>query len=81
MHKLEVQRAINDWRIQNEHVQKQLDDKVDRLKNEFTDVEVALNYDVDNLEKKFESVPKVCVCVCVCVYMSVCLGIYVFMLQ
>ena len=60
LRKLQVEHQIHEWREQNEFVQQQLDEKVEMLRNRFTDVEFALEHDVRKLEQRLDStVPKV----------------------
>ena len=55
-----MEHQIHEWREQNEFVQQQLDEKVEMLRNRFTDVEFALEHDVRKLEQRLDStVPKV----------------------
>ena len=59
LRKLEVERKIQEWRDDNDIVQKKLDEKADELRSSFADMEFALSHDISKLEKKFDSVPKV----------------------
>ncbi len=57
---LEIDQQFTKWKTHNEKVQSQLNDKIDSLRDKFADVNVALEHDLKNLEKRFgQSVPKV----------------------
>mmetsp|Transcript_8043 Transcript_8043/g.10045 ORF Transcript_8043/g.10045 Transcript_8043/m.10045 type:complete len:170 (-) Transcript_8043:844-1353(-) len=58
LRKLHIDNEIEKWRTMNDAQQQALDDKVDSLRAQFADTEAALTFDVNKMEKKFQSVPK-----------------------
>eukprot|EP00558_Chaetoceros_sp_UNC1202_P007214 CAMPEP_0197245702 /NCGR_PEP_ID=MMETSP1429-20130617/10409_1 /TAXON_ID=49237 /ORGANISM="Chaetoceros sp., Strain UNC1202" /LENGTH=185 /DNA_ID=CAMNT_0042706245 /DNA_START=38 /DNA_END=595 /DNA_ORIENTATION=- len=58
LRKLQVEEEVARWKKDNDEVQNILDERMEGVKSQFWDLEVALQQDVQNLENKVGNVPK-----------------------